>query len=1383
MKKQFNNKKLLSIMLILSLMLSVLSQSISAADSPYLISDAEDLKNFRDLINAEASSTLSARLTADIDLNSEEWIPIYPASGYATEAFAGTFDGDGHTISGLSINSNKSNQGLFGLINGAEIKNLNVCGNVTSSNNYVGGIVGKIQQGTVSNCSFSGSVTTTKIGGYAGGISGYAGNGVSQTASISGCSNNADVNGGVIGGIAGYAKFSAITDCYNTGSVTGSGHTGGIAGQIMNNTILENCYSAAEITGGANTGGIAGWNGVTDGIRNCYWTQPDDCCKGGTGTADANCSQITSPDGLRDKLGNAFSEDISNINNGYPILNWQSGSVAEKDPKISITGNSSIYMTNSGVTPSLTLTVQYTDMDETPIEWLSDSDIITLEQPANADENNSVIIVNTVRAGTATITASTVNGEYTAEHKISVMPFITTVEISGQAAKGQTVYAKVNILGGEEYDYDNYPELSFQWRYLTEEDYSAGNTGSDYYNDIAVGRSLEVPDNLVGDYLSFSVLYNGEYITARPVKIAEDVTVPDDEKDKENLTQLNDMVAALGSYYKITPVFGTDTNVIDILTSDLTAKQADLNGVDISVKSVNEIYGGAGVDNGGNITYFYADPNTVPSVKMGSYNVTFTLTLDNVSLDLEVPVIIYWDADKVRSVMKSEILDNVTDNSILNGNTSIEKVTENLILPKVIDNKKWTQISWSSSDENIIAVSSENQSNSDTLFNPYIGVVKRGAEDKQVTLTAKFTFMLTNDINGTEKPITMNKAFIVTVKAADSEQIEAQIAELMKKLDKGFEKSGLTDAVTGDCLENNNNVYTAYNDISFPTTRDFEVDGKYYPVTITSSNPSVIKAPDVNNAARVEVYRPAAGKENASGVVSVTITDTAANISAVKSFNISVPALTQEEINSEKELMSKVKSAYFDGIKGKNTECGNITENLLPFFEVYEENGGLVWVRNNADKVNHGIVPVPLNGWEELEAWRLFKSSNPAAVTHENLLVSLQKNAKSVTINSALSSETLGKYGELYKLDPDTYADYADLADLYYQEVNADLVVRGKSTPVNTKPFAVEEKINVSFRLQSSNKTLIPDISYKNIDETTNVFDIFKKALSENGYSYDNRGSYVYSITAPDGTTIKELDEGENSGWLYKVNGKMPEVNMGACGLKDGDEIVVFFTKDYTEENGHSPSRGGGSSKNEKPLETSKPEESKPIATDTPEKKSEYTDISGHWAETAIEYISQKGLMQGVGNNCFEPDAPLTRAMFVTVLYRLENEPETKAPKFTDIKNGSWYENAIGWANENNIVYGISDTEFAPNMNITREQMAAILYRYAQIKGYDDSNNVSINYTDADTISEYSLNAVTWTSAHSIMTGNEKSEFVPRKNATRAETASVIMRMIENLNL
>ena len=142
------------------------------AEDPYLLADVEDLKTFRDKVNAEVSSSLCARLTADINLENEEWMPFNPASGYATEAYAGTFDGDGHTIKGLSINAATANQGLFGIINGATVKNLNVEGSVASSNNYVGGIVGKVQQGTIENCSFRGTVTTTKSGGYAGGITG-----------------------------------------------------------------------------------------------------------------------------------------------------------------------------------------------------------------------------------------------------------------------------------------------------------------------------------------------------------------------------------------------------------------------------------------------------------------------------------------------------------------------------------------------------------------------------------------------------------------------------------------------------------------------------------------------------------------------------------------------------------------------------------------------------------------------------------------------------------------------------------------------------------------------------------------------------------------------------------------------------------------------------------------------------------------------------------------------------------------------------------------------------------------------------------------------------------------------------------------------------------
>ena len=119
------------------------------ADSPYLIADEADLKAFRDMVNETVSSDAYAKLTEDIDLKGEAWTPIAPNSGYVTEAYAGVFDGDGHTISGLSVNATATNQGLFGVINGATVKNLTVKGSVVSSKAYVGGIVGKVQQGTV----------------------------------------------------------------------------------------------------------------------------------------------------------------------------------------------------------------------------------------------------------------------------------------------------------------------------------------------------------------------------------------------------------------------------------------------------------------------------------------------------------------------------------------------------------------------------------------------------------------------------------------------------------------------------------------------------------------------------------------------------------------------------------------------------------------------------------------------------------------------------------------------------------------------------------------------------------------------------------------------------------------------------------------------------------------------------------------------------------------------------------------------------------------------------------------------------------------------------------------------------------------------------------
>lgn len=121
--------------------------------------------------------------------------------------------------------------------------------------------------------------------------------------------------------------------------------------------------------------------------------------------------------------------------------------------------------------------------------------------------------------------------------------------------------------------------------------------------------------------------------------------------------------------------------------------------------------------------------------------------------------------------------------------------------------------------------------------------------------------------------------------------------------------------------------------------------------------------------------------------------------------------------------------------------------------------------------------------------------------------------------------------------------------------------------------------------------------------------------------------------------------------------------------------------------------------------------------------------------------------MNGTGETTFSPDETTTRGMIVTMLHRLEKEPAAAAAGFADVDAGSWYADAVAWAAANGVVNGVSDTAFAPETAITREQMAAILYRYAQLKGYDVSVGEDTNilsYTDAGQISEYAIPAMQW---------------------------------------
>lgn len=1596
-------KRVISLLLALVLALGLLPTAAWAAedtlkgsgtaDDPYLIEDAEDL--------AKVTGSGHYALANDIDLTDTKYAgkSITPA---LSDAFSGTFDGNGHTISGLCINTkSKNGVGLFGTVNGASIQNLKVEGSVTGTNSgFVGGIVGKVQNcATIKNCSFTGTVANTKTSGSnvaAGGIVGRVNTIASgKSLSIEGCANHAAVSAPYAGGILGYATAKAITikSCYNDASVTGSTEAGGIFARITASASVENCYNSGTV-GNKTYGGIAGFSGAT--IRDCYWTQPEAGKSGGNGVLneDKNYGKVDFISA--EDLGNAFTTDTS----GNVILKWEAGGSSEpQTPGLSISSSngSALWTVGGRNHKTMTvLTVKTSHMgDTTPaVTWKYTQDSKVANIYGDGENPNALVVdADGAKGGRLSVTASVEYDGRTYTSKpltITVIPNITSVAVKDAATGYDTTYAgstvKAHIYtGGSELDPAFAGLVSYQWysydsyttkyekldratgeTYQISEGFSAnqilvevkfgGETACAYQDskaahvttgaaarleadkaaltravlgaegeDIKSALTLRLPmvGSVNGSTITWSCVPEGVIDTA-----TGQVTLPESDKVSVTLTaafsredtdttmstpfaytvwsqaaveeEANDKRLALNNDIDaanisvLTPVCGTDTNVLTMVKNrlgreDITVTMGAPERTNATANLGEDVVNIAAEN--GTITYFYVDPNgeaTANLQRFGTFSVPFTFERGGVTVERTFAVTVYWDRTRVLAAMKQDIVSDLP--------AVPSTATENFELPKVVNDKTWTDITWTSSDP-AIYISTERQSSADKLLEPYVAVVRGSSVEKTVTLTAKLTFRYTNDVTGSEEPITLLRIYTVTVPAS------ADGLKYQKALDAVFGEGSLTDAASGEPLTSANGVFTVRNDIQFPTTRDLNTylmaqdgkgfDGKYTPLVITSSAPAVIAEPDVANAARVAVYRPAVGKEAKTVTLTVKILDRPSGegrnyanlpVLAEKCFTVTVQPLTEAEITNELALMAEVKAHYWDGIKNENTAARDVTGDLAPFVEVYKENDALVWVRDVREMRNSGIVPVAMNGWQELEAWRLFRSSNPAAVTHENLLVTQQFEGKAVTVTSALSSETLGCYGELYRNDPEAYADYKACDGLYYQPVSAKLVVRGRNTarmvkkmiPVNggtetrLVSEAVEEKVTVSFTLSGNGELWLGTRTLRDLDEGVTVFDVLRQLRKGGVLSFEHKGGYVQSITC-NGKTLAELDEGKNSGWLYTVNGELPDVYMSAYGLKNGDSVRVYFTKDYTKEPGAdrwkpvtpvtktetvtnpdgsttkietksdgtvietttwrdgstltaetSPNgrvetvekRADGttvetveSASGEITASVSVPKSvgstrvdipvSKPtgsmvavivhpdgteeivkgsIVTETGialraegdmrlkiiDNAKRFNDMADHWAKDAVEFASSRELFNGVGNDAFGPDLSMTRGMVSTVLARLAG---------ADTAGGeTWYAKGTVWAVEN----GISDGT-APEQPVTREQLAAMLYRYAGSPAVSGE----LGFDDADSISAWARDAVRWCVDNGILNGVGGNRMTPQDLARRGQVAAMLMRFLQ----
>ena len=226
--------------------------------------------------------------------------------------------------------------------------------------------------------------------------------------------------------------------------------------------------------------------------------------------------------------------------------------------------------------------------------------------------------------------------------------------------------------------------------------------------------------------------------------------------------------------------------------------------------------------------------------------------------------------------------------------------------------------------------------------------------------------------------------------------------------------------------------------------------------------------------------------------------------------------------------------------------------------------------------------------------------------------------------------------------------------------------------------------------------------------------------------------------------------------------------------MLDGGETIQWRYTTNLGEDLKNAAGDNGTTPDSKP----KPD-SKPGAEESTENGAfPFTDAKYHWAKDSIQYVYEKGLMMGTGSNSFTPDGTLNRAMLATILYRMAGSPKvTSWNVFSDVADNTWYTDAVIWVNENGIVDGVGDGQFAPMENVTREQMAAMLYRYAKTCGmHVNQANDLHGYADANEIHAWAEAAMEWVNAEGLIVGRTAITMEPNDVATRAEAATILMR-------
>lgn len=591
-------------------------------------------------------------------------------------------------------------------------------------------------------------------------------------------------------------------------------------------------------------------------------------------------------------------------------------------------------------------------------------------------------------------------------------------------------------------------------------------------------------------------------------------------------------------------------NVNDVLKAQL----ADLGFTDIDVKvseggvafKAGDAKATVGISDAqgktnGDVTFFFIDPNDYTGYyidDLRSADVVFELSRDG-KTEYYQPgktVQVAWDEARVQ-----QMLDDAAEQVAIGyaAGDSAESVTSNLTLPYRAGSKSKFEVSWKSSDGDVIWPSGYG-------WDDYTGKVTRVSSDRTVTLTATVSFVSggPSDVEGTHD-------FTVTVKG-DPEKVAADKKALQEKVDEAFIYNNIKYSGT-DAVANKDGLT---DDLQMPRTSTLGVDGKYYKVEYSASTDDV-----TFNGYKGTVFRPEAGKSAVSTKLTCTVTDkNNAEVTATKTLDFTVAPQDQADLDNELKLMEAAKAGYAEAILDGQDAAG-VTANMHAFQKAYlDADGKLAWSYDKAttDAAGSGIVPVELEGYDDMsgQQWRLFKSSDTGVVSAENLLVTQPEYNTKVTITSRLSSEKYARYAKRY---PDNAA-YAKLAN---QDVSATVTVLGTSGQVAPEVTATCSVIGIDADGNQQTWTAAEPYTLKTGSTAADLSEaLFKKHGLTADYGMGTWGWYLNSVTSPvDAGRTLGYDSQTGAYWQLFINGKAASVGAGDYTLEAGDSVVWCYSK------------------------------------------------------------------------------------------------------------------------------------------------------------------------------------------------------------------------------